>query len=87
MTETRAEGVAVELSGLVQRQRVDLGSKSEREALVLIDDQGQAHRLRRQGGNPFADPVLQGWEGQRLRLQGEPRDGYFLIHSWELLPS
>ena len=75
-----------DLRGRIERRWVAQGSKSEREAVVLIDATGQAHVLRRVGGNPFRDPQLDALLGQSLLLLGEVRDSYFLVHQWQPIP-
>lgn len=72
-------GTAATLQGRLQRQPRDGGSKSERQALLLALDDGRQVLLRREGANPFRDPELEVLEGQVLRVQGEWREGYFLV--------
>lgn len=67
------------LSGRLVREVMDRGSKSERPALRLVLEDGQRVLLRRQGGHPIRDPVLEALEGQVLRVFGKQRDGYFLV--------
>jgi len=60
------------------------GSKSQRKAVILktADDELV---LRREGGNAFQDPVLDGLVGHRIRGTGE-KTGYTLIlRKWEVL--
>lgn len=73
-----ADGPA-RLRGRLRRQRVDVGSKSERLALLLAPDDGEPVPLRRAGGNPFRDPELEALEGQVLIVEGERRASYFLV--------
>lgn len=58
-----------ELRGTVTEKRVGLGSKSEHKAVYLQTDEGD-YRLRRAGGNPFADPELKKWIGERVVATG-----------------
>lgn len=69
----------VTLEGRVERRLVERGSKSEHQAMVLVLPDGSFHRLRRVGGNPFRDPHFEAMEGQRVRLTGWIRPGYFLV--------
>jgi hypothetical protein len=55
--------------GTVVKRPFAAGSKSERDAIVLATADGDL-LLRREGGNPFADPVLEGLVGKRLRCRG-----------------
>lgn len=72
-----------ELTGRLMRRMLAQGSKSEHLGMVLVDDQGQQHVLRRVGGHPFRDPALEALEGQRLRLSGRAVEGFFLVERWE----
>lgn len=67
------------LLGRLVREVMDRGSKSERPALLLALEDGQRVLLRRQGGHPIRDPVLEALEGQVLRVTGQAREGYFLV--------
>ena len=71
--------------GQVVRKRVSVGSKSEHEALVLITASGDEYKLRRQGGNPFRDPELDGLEGKRIECEGIVRDGQLIMSRWSVL--
>ncbi len=73
------------LSGTVALHRQDLGSKSERDAVVLITAHGDSTPLRRIGGHPLRDEVLLSLVGRTLSLQGWQREGYFLIGPDQLL--
>ncbi|HJV67905.1 hypothetical protein [Ideonella sp.] len=79
---TRADepgGERVTLEGRVERQLVARGSKSERHAMVLVLPDGTQHLLRRAGGNAMRDPHFEAMEGQRVRLSGRLRPGFFLV--------
>jgi hypothetical protein len=73
MTET--------FEGTVIRRRVAPGSKSERESVLLSTEQGDL-LLRRQGGNPFADPILDDLVGKRVRFEGELRGTTLIVSRW-----
>lgn len=59
----------VELKGTVTRKSFGMGSKSEHTAIYLQTDEGD-YRLRRAGGNPFADPELKKWVGEKVVATG-----------------
>ena len=71
--------------GRVVRKRVSIGSKSEHEAIVLVTDDGQEYKLRREGGNPFRDPELDVLEGKRIECEGIVRDGLIIMTRWGVL--
>jgi hypothetical protein len=64
--------------GDVVRRQVGAGSKSDHDA-VMLDTGDRVLILRRRGGNAFADPVLNGLVGARVRLEGTATDTTFLI--------
>ena len=67
------------------RKRFGAGSKSDREAVVLRTESDELV-LRREGGNAFSDPQLDGLVGHRIRGIGH-RAGYTLIlKNWEDVP-
>ena len=76
--------MSVTHEGTVTRQSVAEGSKSERDAVVLETGQGQLI-LRRQGGNPFQDPELDGLVGKRIRAEGDEHAGTLIMERWEEL--
>jgi len=69
----------MQFSGRVIKKRFARGSKSERDAVWLVTDQGE-FVLRRAGGNPFHDPELDKLVGRRVRCEGNLVD-YLLIVS------
>jgi hypothetical protein len=58
------------MQGVVQRELVGAGTKSERVAVVLRTPEG-TFILRRAGGNAFSDPALDELVGQRMVARGE----------------
>jgi hypothetical protein len=78
MSEARETG---EFRGLVSRHTVAEGSKSERDAVVLVTEGGEL-TLRRMGGNPFADPELDALVGRRLRFTGTVRGTTLIVRDW-----
>lgn len=76
---------ATQLTGRIEPRRVARGTKSEHVASVLVDEQGVAHRLRRRGGPPFADPVWADLHGRQVRVTGDAHEHFFLVDDWQLL--
>jgi hypothetical protein len=72
------------VEGDVVRRRMGVGSKSERDA-VVIDTGDATFVLRRRGGNAFADPQLDALVGRRARLEGTSMSATFVVDRWELL--
>jgi hypothetical protein len=76
----------MELEGSVVRGPFAEGTKSEREAVYLVAGQGR-YLLRRRGGNPFHDPVLEELVGRRIRCLGTLHGYTFIMTSYETLPA
>jgi hypothetical protein len=76
--------MSVERYGTVTKALVSPGSKSERQAVVL-DTDGQRFILRRPGGNPFQDSVLDSLVGKRLRAVGDVYGSNFTLMEWSEL--
>lgn len=71
------------LSGHVVQRRVSAGSKSDRSAVLLETNEGDLI-LRRKGGNPFRDAVIDALVGQRIEAHGVlAGPGTFIIDHWE----
>ena len=62
-------------TGTVRRERVNVGSKSEHDAVVLDTGAGPHLKLRVKGGNPFHDPALDAFVGLRVALEGVAGSG------------
>lgn len=75
---------AVVYRGRVVRKTFGRGSKSEHEAVTLVTDCGE-FRLRRAGGNPFVDPVLERLLGKTIECEGVPRDDTLVMKTWRAL--
>jgi len=75
----------VTYQGRVVRKRVSIGSKSEHDALVLVTSGGEEYQLRRQGGNAFRDPELDGLEGKSIECEGIVRSGQIIMTRWSVL--
>lgn len=69
--------------GKVVKKRVSKGSKSERDAVLLEDDAGHEHVLRRKGGNPFADDVLDSLVGKKIRCKGVQTGNTVIMTEWD----
>ena len=67
----------MEWTGAVVKKPFAVGSKSEREAVMLLTESGE-YVLRRPGGHPFQDPELDRLVGASIRCKGIVR-GYTLI--------
>ena len=74
----------VEIEGRVGRKRINVGSKSEHEATVIVTERGE-FKLRRQGEHPFSDPDVQALAGKRIRARGVFASGQFLMESYEIV--
>lgn len=68
--------------GLVLRTPVAVGSKSEREAVVLRTPAGD-YVLRLVGGSAFADPRLDALVGKRIRAEGDVSAGTLIVRTWD----
>jgi hypothetical protein len=75
---------SMEFSGRVVFKPFAEGTKSERVGIYLVTDQGE-YLLRRKGGNPFHDPVLEGLAGSRIRCQGTLHGYTLILTSYEVL--
>lgn len=71
----------MQLTGHVTKKLFAAGSKSEREAVILVTDKGE-FVLRRKGGNPFFDAELEGLVGKRIRCTGDLTGYTFLMNNW-----
>lgn len=71
----------MQLKGLVTKKPFAAGSKSEREAIILITDERE-YVLRRKGGNPFSDRELENLVGKRICCEGDLAGYTFLMTKW-----
>ena len=71
------------LTGVVTDKRAALNSKSERLAFCLKTDDSEP-TLRRIGGHPFVDAVLQGLLGKTITADGriDTNMNTFFMASW-----
>ncbi|HZM92811.1 MAG TPA: hypothetical protein VFB92_05300 [Vicinamibacterales bacterium] len=72
------------LEGNVVRKRINIGSKSEHNAAMLVTSDGE-FKLRVQGGHPFADPEVDTLVGKRIRGEGFTSAGQFIMERYEVL--
>jgi len=72
---------AVEFEGQVIQHLTAKGSKSERQAVYLETPEG-SFALRRRGGNPFVDPVLQELVGKTLHVKGVLTEHTLIMDDW-----
>jgi hypothetical protein len=72
------------LEGDVVRRRINVGSKSEHDAVVLTAQTGE-FKLRVQGGHPFSDPEVQALVGKRIRAKGFVSAGQFIMERYEVI--
>ena len=72
------------LEGRVVEKRINVGSKSEHDAAVLITDHGE-FKLRLEGGHPFADPRVRSLVGKRIRGEGFVSAGQFIMTRYDVL--
>jgi hypothetical protein len=73
------------ITGNVKRQRIAAGSKSDRVGVVLDDGQGRIYALRRAGGNPFSDAVMDGLVGKTITGTGIVADSHFIMDNWDVV--
>jgi hypothetical protein len=71
----------MDFSGLVVKQTVGKGSKSEHDAVMLETAEGR-FLLRRQGGNPFSDPKLDRLVGKRITGTGVITGNTLIMSEW-----
>jgi len=72
------------LEGRVIRKRINVGSKSEHAAAVLVTSDGE-HKLRLQGGHPFSDPEVDALVGKHIRGEGIMSAGQFIMERYDVI--
>lgn len=73
--------------GQVLRRAFAPGSKSAQDAICLVDAQGRSFKLRRVGGDPYADKQLEGLLGKTIAGHGRMLAGNtVLLADWEEVP-
>ena len=74
----------MEFRGQVVKKPFGVGSKSEHAAVKLITKDTE-YVLRRQGGNPFADPVLDALVGKTIECEGIVHGYTLIISTWRVV--
>jgi hypothetical protein len=74
-----------EFLGKVTKRPYAVGSKSEHDA-IMLETGGGDFRLRRQGGNPFRDPMLDKLIGKRIRFRGRTEGNLLIVSDWDEVP-
>jgi hypothetical protein len=74
----------VELSGRVERERVDAGSKSERDTVVLKTDDGATYVLRLRGGPAYGDSSLEPLVGSSITTKAFKVDQTLIMQEWRV---
>jgi hypothetical protein len=72
----------IKLHGQVVRERVDLGSKSERSAVLLRATDGKSYVLRRKDGPAFGDTSLDTLVGSSIDVEGLTVGSTLIMHDW-----
>lgn len=72
----------MEIVGNVVKKNYAVGSKSEREA-VMLHDGDEDILLRRKDGNPFHDEILLSLVGKRIRCKGVRTDWGIIVEDWD----
>jgi hypothetical protein len=67
--------------GQVVKKPFGVGSKSEHAAVKLVTGERE-YVLRRQGGNPFSDPVLDALVGKTIECDGIVHDYTLIMSTW-----
>ncbi len=82
---TPADAAPTRLQGRVERRLLGEGTKSEHAGVVLVTDAGQVWKLRRIGGNPFRDPVLDALVGAAVEIDGRAEGASLFFERWRVL--
>lgn len=69
------------IEGMVTKKQIAKGSKSERDAIVIITKIGE-FVLKRATGNPFSDPELESLVGKQIECDGSIHNQYFMMTNW-----
>ena len=70
------------MTGYVRKKPFAIGSKSEREAVVLVTP-AREYVLGRQGANQLQDETLDGLVGKKVRFRGIEHSYKFLVTDWD----
>ena len=72
----------IEVEGRVTKHGTARGSKSERQAVFLETKKG-SYVLRRRGGHPFVDKVLDSLVGKTIHCKGLLTEHTFIMTDWD----
>ncbi len=72
----------MKFTGTVTKKLYAPGSKSEHDAVMIRIKEGE-FLLKRVGGNPFLDPVLESLVGKTISCEGTLRETSLFITDWE----
>jgi hypothetical protein len=72
----------VTLTGSVIKKLFAQGSKSERQAVMLITEKKE-YVLRQDGGPVFGDEVIDGLVGKKIKGDGKVLGYTFILSDWE----
>lgn len=73
---------SIEIDGRVTKHLASKGSKSERQAVFLETPDG-SYILRRRGGHPFVDNVLDELVGKTIHCKGILTGHTFIMSEWD----
>jgi len=72
----------IEIDGRVTKHLTSKGSKSERQAVFLETKDG-SYVLRRRGGHPFVDKVLESLVGTTIHCKGILTAHTLIMSEWD----
>lgn len=75
---------SAEFIGQVIKHLASKGSKSERRAIFLETKDG-SYVLRRRGGHPFFDPVLDKLVGKTIHCKGILTEHTLIMSDWDIV--
>lgn len=82
-----SQNIQEEFVGLVIKKPYAVGSKSERQAVMLHCEGNKEWILRIIGGNAMSDPRLEALVGKHIKTQGQLHRNILLIEeNWEEIP-
>jgi hypothetical protein len=73
---------SIEIDGQVTKHLTSKGSKSERQAVFLETEKG-SYVLRRRGGHPFVDRVLNDLVGKTIHCKGVLTEHTLIMSEWD----
>jgi hypothetical protein len=72
------------ITGTVVRAQIAAGSKSDHVGIVLRTAKGDEYVLRRRGGNPFRDDVLERLVGTTITGEGVVTNQNFIMDEFSV---